>query len=52
MLNARHDDDLDPRRVPRGAARRRDWASMSRTVSIARAQELLMHALVRLGLVR
>ena len=45
------DDNLDPRRRPRHA-RRRDWASMSRTVTVQRLHELLAITLVRLGLVR
>ena len=51
MLTHRPEDDLDPRRRPRGV-RRRDWASASRTVSIPRVHELLATVLVRLGLFR
>jgi hypothetical protein len=51
QLHSSHDENLDPRRTPRGI-RRRDWASMSRTVSLARVHELLATALVRLGLAR
>ena len=42
-------ESLDPRRRPRGR-RTRDWASMSRTVSVGRVHELLARVLVRLGL--
>jgi len=50
-MHAAHDENLDPRRRPRGA-RTRDWSSMSRNVSVGRIPELLAIALVRLGLVR
>lgn len=52
MLLRQHDeDDLDPRRRPRGV-RTRDFASGSRMVSIPRMQELLATLLVRLGVIR
>jgi hypothetical protein len=51
-MHLRHDDEnLDPRRRAR-TGRRRDWASMSRSVSVPRLYELLAAALVRLGLAR
>lgn len=50
MYQYRTHEVLDPRRRDRGV--RRDWASMSRTVSIGRLPELLALALVRLGLMR
>lgn len=46
-----NDEDLDPRRRPRGA-RTRDWKSMSRTVAAPRMHELMATVLVRLGLAR
>lgn len=51
MMRSAHDENLDPRRRPRHA-RRRDWASMSRTITVRRLHELLATALVRLGVVR
>ncbi len=51
MHESRPAESLDPRRRPRNA-RRRDWASMSRTVTIPRMHELLARVLVRLGLAR
>lgn len=41
------DDRLDPRRHARNV-RRRDWASMSRTITIPRLPELLASLLARL----
>ncbi|MCW2955960.1 MAG: hypothetical protein JWO69_829 [Thermoleophilia bacterium] len=42
-------DDLDPRRHPRHVRRRRDWASMTATISMPRLRELLSTLLVRAG---
>ena len=44
-------DNLDPRRRPRGA-RTRDFRSMTAMISIPRLQQLLATTLVRLGLLR
>lgn len=51
MYTTREDENLDPRRRSR-TARRRDFASASRAVSIPSLPQLLARVLVRLGLVR
>ena len=51
MYTFRDDERLDPRRYSR-SARRRDFASASRVVSIPSLPQLLARVLVRLGVVR